>query len=329
MAADCGASVMLTQEHLVARLPDIAAQLVRLDADWPEIALGSSAAPLPRIAGPGNAAYAIYTSGSTGTPKGAVITHRSLLSFALGFVARLGLTAADRMLQFAALSFDVTVEEIFPVLLAGGRVVLRAPAELATTHGLTRLLDEEGVTLVELPTALWHDWVFELQRSGDRLPASLRRVLTGTEQLLLDRVVAWRNLNVDLVHVFGLTEVTVTSLLHVVKPEDDFAPIAASGLVPVGRPFGDNQVYVLDSAMQEVPVGVTGELYFGGAVLARGYLGRMDLTAERFVPDPFGAAGERLYRTGDLGLLARGRDSRFPGTPRPAGQDPRLPHRAG
>ena len=300
MAADCGASVMLTQEHLVARLPDIAAQLVRLDADWPEIALGS-AAPLPRIAGPGNAAYAIYTSGSTGTPKGAVITHRSLLSFALGFVARLGLTAADRMLQFAALSFDVTVEEIFPVLLAGGRVVLRAPAELATTHGLTRALDEEGVTLVELPTALWHDWVFELQRSGDRLPASLRRVLTGTEQLLLDRVVAWRNLNVDLVHVFGLTEVTVTSLLHVVKPEDDFAPIAASGLVPVGRPFGDNQVHVLDSAMQEVPVGVTGELYFGGAVLARGYLGRMDLTAERFVPDPFGAAGERLYRTGDLG----------------------------
>ncbi len=159
------------------------------------------------------------------------------------------------MLQFAALSFDVTVEEIFPVLLAGGRVVLRAPSELATFHGLTRAIDEEGVTIVELPTAFWHDWVFELQRTGERLSASLRRVLTGTEQLLLERVAAWQSLDVDLVHVFGLTEVTVTSVLHVVKSGDDFGRTAASGLVPVGRPFGDNQVYVLDSAMQEVPSG--------------------------------------------------------------------------
>ncbi|HEY2737543.1 MAG TPA: condensation domain-containing protein, partial [Thermoanaerobaculia bacterium] len=236
---DCAPAVMLTQERLAASLPPAASRVVRLDADWKSISR-CSADRLERTAEPDDAAYAIYTSGSTGRPKGAVITHRSLVSFALGLIARLGLRADDRVLQFAALSFDVTVEEIFPVLLAGGRVVLRDAAELATAHGLVRAIEEEGVTTMELPTAFWHDWVFELERSGERLPACLRRVLTGTEQVLAERVDAWLALGVPLVHVFGLTEVTVTSMLHVVESGADFA----SGLLPIGRPFGGTRVYV-------------------------------------------------------------------------------------
>ncbi|HEY2738205.1 MAG TPA: condensation domain-containing protein, partial [Thermoanaerobaculia bacterium] len=204
------------------------------------------------------------------------------------------------VLQFAALSFDVTVEEIFPVLLAGGRVVLRDAAELATAHGLVRAIEEEGVTTVELPTAFWHDWVFELQRSGERLPACLRRVLTGTEQILAERLAAWLDLGVPLVHVFGLTEVTVTSMLHVLAPGADFAAAVSSGLLPIGRPFGGTRAYVLDAVMREVPAGVAGELFLGGSGVARGYLRRPEQTAERFVPNPFATAGERLYRTGDL-----------------------------
>ncbi len=274
---DCGAALRLTREHLEGIDPT--EETDRTD-------------PLD----PDQAAYALYTSGSTGQPKGAVISHRALASFAVGLIARLGLRADDRVLQVAAVGFDVTLEEIVPPLLAGGCVVLRDPQELATLHGLQRALAEEAVTTVELPTAVWHDWVLELERSGERPPAGLRRVLTGSERVLPERVDAWRRLGVPLVHVFGLTEVTVTSLLHVVPPEEDAAP----GPPPVGRPFGGTRAWLLDAALGAVPIGVAGELYLGGPGVARGYLGRPGWTAERFLPDPFcGTPGARMYRTGD------------------------------
>ncbi len=158
------------------------------------------------------------------------------------------------------------------------------------------------MTTVELPTAFWHELVFEFQRSGERLPACLRRVLTGTEQVLPERLAVWRELGIPLVHVFGLTEVTVTSMLHVVDPHGPFAPASAFSLLPVGRPFAGNRAYVLDRGMEPMPVGVMGEIYLAGTGLARGYLrSSADQTAARFVPSPWGEAGERLYRTGDLG----------------------------
>src|SRR5262249_28504660 len=146
MRKDSGAAVMLTREHLAPRLPAGAAPTVLLDADWPVIARCPPALP-GHTADPANAAYVISTSGSTGKPKGAAVSHASLAAFALGFSERLGLRADDRVLQFAALSFDVTVEEIFPALLTGARIVLRDPDELATVHGLQRAIEEEGVTV--------------------------------------------------------------------------------------------------------------------------------------------------------------------------------------
>ncbi len=294
---DCGARVVLTQERLEGRLAAgvgaAAAQTVRLDADWPRISRRSTRL-LARAASAGNAAYVIYTSGSTGCPKGTVITHRSLVSYSQGLAAWLGLGAGDRFLQFASLSFDVSVEEIFPALLAGAAVVLRDPAELATGEGLRRAIDEEGVTVVELPTAFWHEWVYGLERSGEQLPESLRWTLVGGETMLPERLAAWRRLDADLVHVFGLTEVTVTSTLHRAERT------AVSALLPIGRPFGENRAYVLDGSMRPAPAGVAGELYLGGSGVAREYLGRPELTAERFVPSPYGDPGERLFRTGDL-----------------------------
>ena len=305
LAGDAAVRVTLTEEAVASRLPN--GRVVRLDTDWPEIAR-RSAAPLkpgPVTGTAGNAAYITYTSGSTGTPKGVVITHGAAVDFSLGMVASLGLGATDRVLQFSALSFDLTIEEIFPVLAVGGQVVLRDPAELATTHGLMRALTEEAVTTVELPTAYWHDWVFELQRSGERLPASLRRLLTGTERVLPERVDAWRTLGVPLVHAFGATEATINSTLLVVPPAapaDDIAPTGAQ--LPIGRPSGGHRVYIVDEGLREVPLGVTGELVLGGGGLARGYLGRPDVTAASFVPNPFDdglrEGGERLYRMGDL-----------------------------
>src|SRR5262249_15058624 len=161
---------------------------------------------------------------------------------------------------FASLSFDVSVEEIFPALLAGAAVVLRDPAELATGEGLLRAIDEEGVTVVELPTAFWHDWVYGLERSGERLPESLRWTLVGGETMLPERLAAWRRLDADLVHVFGLTEVTVTSTLHRVE-RGAAVGAAGSALLPIGRPFGENRAYVLDGSMRPVPAGGAGPLH--------------------------------------------------------------------
>jgi len=163
--------------------------------------------------------------------------------------------------------------------------VLRDPAELATTHGLMRALAEEAISTVELPTAYWHDWVFELQRSGERLPASLRRLLTGTEAVLPERVDAWRAMGVPLVHVFGATEMTINSTMYVVPPAADVVPTGAQ--LPIGRPTGGHRVYVVDDGLREMPMplGVTGELALGGAGVARGYLGRPELTASSFVPN--------------------------------------------
>jgi amino acid adenylation domain-containing protein len=307
LAEDAGVMVTLTEESVAPRLPAAVfenGRVVRLDTDWPKIARRSPALLKPAgVAGvAGNAAYITYTSGSTGKPKGVVITHGSAVDFTLGLIASLRLDATDRVLQLSALSFDLTIEEIFPVLAVGGQVVLRDPAELATTHGLLRALAEEAVTTVELPTAYWHDWVFELQRSGERLPASLRRLLTGTERVLPERVDTWRALGVPLVHVFGATEVTINSTLYVVAPAAGTASIGApaGAQLPIGRPTGGHQAYVVDEGLREVPLGVTGELVLGGAGVARGYLGQPDVTASRFVPDPFGGRGERLYRMGDL-----------------------------
>ncbi|CAM5410182.1 hypothetical protein GCM10010329_76790 [Streptomyces spiroverticillatus] len=286
-----GAPLVLTDGSPCGTLLDgVPVALVEDPADTP-------AAPgiRPAATEPDALACVFFTSGTTGTPKGSMFTHRGLVNFTLTMAEQFRLAPGDRFLQVASTGFDVLLEELFPALAAGATVVLPGARLLAEGVDLTAYLAEHRITGLELTTAYWHDWAAELERTGAALPASLRFVAMGGERVRRDRLAAWQRLGVDLVHVYGLTEVTCTSTTLRVGAQ----PVTGDGL-PIGRPLANTTVYLLDPAGAPVPIGSPGELHLGGAGLARGYLGRPGLTAERFVPDPFGAPGARLYRTGDL-----------------------------
>ncbi|HEV2145843.1 MAG TPA: amino acid adenylation domain-containing protein, partial [Longimicrobiaceae bacterium] len=296
LLADSGAPLVLTRASLAGRLPGSAAAVLCVDT------LEETAAPTEPAVEPGSdsLAYLCYTSGSTGRPKAAVVSHRSLVCYAEAMRERMGLSPADRVLQFASPAFDVFIEEVFPAWLSGACVVFPGGELLGSPAELVRVVEQERVSVVELPTAFWHEWVRQLAEEGTRLPGCLRLVLMGGERVLAERLAQWAGLGVPLLHVFGLTETTVTTTTLLLEAGDAGARWAN---LPVGTPLANAAVYVLGAggvAGQPVPVGVPGELYVGGVAVARGYWARPELTAERYVPDPFGPEpGARLYRTGD------------------------------
>ncbi|MFF7338399.1 amino acid adenylation domain-containing protein [Streptomyces sp. NPDC008163] len=297
MLADAAPALVLTQERLRGLLDSYGGRTVALDTDRAAIISHPRTMPDSSVDGE-SLAYVIYTSGSTGRPKGAMISHRALTTYALAAVDAFGLTSDDRMLQFAALGFDVLVEELFPVWLAGAAVVMAPEERLGAGTDLCRLIAEEGITLCELPTAFWHEWAYQLSQDPTALPTSLSRVIIGGERVLPDRLTAWQRLGVPLIHVYGLTETTVTTTTFRV-PEDADGSVWHN--LPVGRPLANQRLHVLDERMRPVPVGVAGELYIGGECVGLGYLNQPELTKERFLPDGFASrAGGRLYRTGDL-----------------------------
>ena len=246
--------------------------------------------------GLGDLACVFYTSGSTGRPKGVALDHRALAWFALEMAARLDLSQRDRMLQFASPAFDVLLEELFPVWLRGGAVVLESSKTLGSPAAMAAAMRERGVTVAELPAPYWHAWVSEMEQAGASPPASLRLLLVGAEKPAVDRLAAWQRYGIPLLYVFGLTETAVTSSCHLLAPRQ-----ALTGELPIGRPLPGVRYYVSDAGGGAAPLGTQGELQIGGAGVAVGYLGRPEATAERFVPDPFSSElGARLYRTGDL-----------------------------
>ncbi|WP_323135334.1 non-ribosomal peptide synthase/polyketide synthase [Dyella silvatica] len=245
-------------------------------------------------------AYVIYTSGSTGQPKGVMVEHATVLNLIHNHVRTCALSAADRVLQFASFAFDASIEEIFPPLTVGATVVLR-PAELmAPDESFWQLLRDMRITVAELPTAFWHQWA---QQDGPASQAgyeSLRLVVVGGEKAEKRHLEQWRQSALGRVHwlnTYGPTEATVYATALMMH-EHDALP---AGEIPIGRPVANTQIYILDNRLQPVPMGVAGEIYIGGAGVARGYLNRPQLTAERFVIDPFGKTADgRLYKTGDL-----------------------------
>jgi amino acid adenylation domain-containing protein/non-ribosomal peptide synthase protein (TIGR01720 family) len=300
MLGDAGVGVLITQERHAsvfagAGLP-APERMVLLDAPDDGTVPSGADGNLRELPDPASLAYAVYTSGSTGRPKGVMIEHRSLVTYARDVVDRLGLGSGDRFLQFASPGFDVLAEELFPTWLAGGCVVF--PARPLVTGGgdLTELIDRERLTVIELPTAYWHEWVRELDRAGRPVPDRLRLVIIGGERVLPERLALWRQFGTPLANCYGLTETTVTSTFFRVDPS---GPARDWPNLPIGSPLPLADLRVLDQRLRPVPAGGTGELYIGGVSLARGYLARPGLTAERFVADPAGA-GQRLYRTGDL-----------------------------
>ncbi len=294
MIEDAGAAVVVAQRRIASQLPGTDASLLILDDLPPE----ESAEPLPRVL-PENLAYLIYTSGSTGRPKGVAVTHAAAVEHCLTWARAYGMTEGDRVLQFPSSGFDAAVEQVFSALLSGSTLALRGP-ELWGTRELSARIAELELTIIDLPTAFFSRWVQDLEIDP---PESLRLVGTYGEELRTETVRRWRETplaRVPLLNCYGPTEAVVSATLHAVRPEDGEA-----WTVPIGRSLAGRVARVLDGEGNPQPVGIPGELCLGGP-LARGYLGRPDLTAERFVPDPFGAPGSRLYRSGDL--ARRGQD---------------------
>ncbi|KYG02200.1 hypothetical protein BE21_55215 [Sorangium cellulosum] len=295
---DAGVVTVLTSEALACRVASQAAHVVCLDADRTAIEARPTAAPAA-AAGLGQAAYVIYTSGSTGQPKGVVVEHAALSRFTRSACVEYGIGPGDRVLQFAAISFDAAVEEIYTSLISGGTLVLRSEAMIGSAPALVAACAELGLTVLDLPTGYWHQLTAELTASGLKLPPCVRLVIIGGERASLARVLAWKahcGPSPRLVNTYGPTEATVVAITCDLSAVDDLG-----AEVPIGRPMPHVEAHVLGPASEPVPGGVAGELYLGGAGLARGYHGRPDLTAERFITSPFDPSGHaRLYRTGDL-----------------------------
>jgi amino acid adenylation domain-containing protein len=275
--------VLLSRERLAQALPERPSTVLHLEKLEAELAAQPTQALEVEVA-PANLAYLIYTSGSTGRPKGTLLTHRGLCNTAPATARRFGLGAGSRLLQFASPAFDASVWEVFSSLVAGACLVLAPRERMLPGDTLHALLREERITTVTLTPSV----LALLEPEG--LP-ELRTLVSGGEACPPEVARRWSRGGRTLLDAYGPTEVTIcVTMSGAVDPEH----------LTIGRPLPDMEVYVLDGWGQPVPAGVPGELYVGGVGLARGYLERPELTAERFVPHPFSATpGARLYRTGD------------------------------
>jgi len=329
---DAGPALILTRGVLRRRIAETGVRLIDLDDARGTIERAPAGRPGQRV-DPAQAAYLVYTSGSTGRPKGVLVPHAAAVNHALAVARAFDLSPADRALQFASPAFDVSMEEMFSTWSAGATLVL-SPEGPAAPAALLDRIARDRLSVLNLPSSYWHEWVAELLAERAALPECLRLVVVGSERIDPRRYADWLRVapqTVRWIGAYGTTETAVTSLLH--EPEfrpwsapeagppaasathDDAA--AATGTVtpagdlhskppdlPIGRPIANVEAYVLDGALRPAPIGAVGELYIGGAGLARGYVGRPEITAERFLPHPHSREpGTRLYRTGDLARL--------------------------
>ncbi len=289
MLADSRLPVLLTQEPLLERLPDHDARVVAVDRDAAAIA-AESAEPLAGGATPDSLAYVIYTSGSTGKPKGVQIPHSAVVNFLSSMRKKPGLTSEDTLLAVTTLSFDIAGLELYLPLVCGARLLLVSRETAQAGESLKEILETKGVTAMQATPATWRlllaaGWLgdrhLKILCGGEALPRDLANQLLGACGSL------W--------NVYGPTEATIWSTLD---------QVAAAEPITIGRPIDNTEVYLLSRRLNPVPVGVPGELLIGGHGLSRGYRGRPDLAAEKFIPHPFAdlrrEPGARLYRTGDL-----------------------------
>jgi amino acid adenylation domain-containing protein len=251
-------------------------------------------------------AYVIFTSGSSGRPKGVAIEHRSLLNMVDEAASGYGIGAQDRVLQFASMSFDTSLEEVFPCLTQGGTLVLRSDTMLGSADRFFQEITERGITVLDLPPAFWGELVnagvYRFEACAD-----LRLVILGGDRVSPAHVAEWQRCIGDrprLMTSYGPTETTV-----IVTLGDVAAASTARGImseIPIGSPLPGVELYLLDEELRRVAPGESGELYIGGLHLARGYYNCPGATADRFMPNPFSTAGGRLYRTGDRAREATG-----------------------
>ncbi|WP_205522695.1 non-ribosomal peptide synthetase/type I polyketide synthase [Myxococcus eversor] len=301
LVEDSRAAVVVTQGALSERLPALDTKLVRLDTDAALLATLPQG-DLENLAQATTPAYVIYTSGSTGEPKGVVVGHGAFVTHCHDVIPRYRHTEHDRILQFASFSFDASLEQILPTFMVGATLVLRGPT-VWTPEEMARHLIEDRLTVVNFPTAYWR----QLAQRWDESPPDfaghhLRLVIVGGDAVLAAVLEQWQRGalgSVRLLNAYGPTETLITATTHEVPPASNGQKPSAR--VPIGRPLSNRAFHVLDRHGGPVPIGVAGELHIGGELLALGYLHRPELTAQRFVEDPFSSSPHaRLYKTGDV-----------------------------
>jgi amino acid adenylation domain-containing protein/non-ribosomal peptide synthase protein (TIGR01720 family) len=292
---DAKAPVLLTESRFAAALPETAAVLLRMDEDWPTVH-GDDENPPESGVGPDNLSYVVYTSGSTGKPKGVEIPHAGLMNLVRWHQDLYEVKPEDRGTQIASPAFDASIWELWPYFAAGASVHVPDEETRLSSAGMVRWWSEQGITLAYLMTPL-AEGVLEEEIPED-LPLHVRALIIGGDRLHRGPS---PGVGFRLMNHYGPAEYTVTSTVVEVPPQGEISGI---GIPTIGRPVDNTRIYVLDRRGQPVPVGVPGELYVAGLGLARGYMHRPDMTAEKFVPDPFapqwGETGSRMYRTADL-----------------------------
>ncbi|QHM19370.1 Dimodular nonribosomal peptide synthase [Bacillus subtilis] len=289
MLEDAKPSCIITTEEIAASLPDNLAvpELVLDQAVTQEIIKRYSPENPDVSVSLDHPAYIIYTSGSTGRPKGVVVTQKSLSNFLLSMQEAFSLGEEDRLLAVTTVAFDISALELYLPLISGAQIVIAKKETIREPQALAQMIENFDINIMQATPTLWHALVTSE-------PEKLRglRVLVGGEALPSGLLQALQDLHCSVTNLYGPTETTIWSATA-------FLEEGLQGVPPIGKPIWNTQVYVLDNGLQPVPPGVVGELYIAGTGLARGYFHRPDLTAERFVADPYGPPGTRMYRTGD------------------------------
>ena len=313
MLEDSQVAVLVTDDNLLGKI-STTAHTVCLGRDWNSISAEKNRTAAGNVTSE-NLAYIVYTSGSTGKPRGVQLPHRGLVNHHVAVTKLYGLQPGDRVLQFSSISFDISIEETFPTWVTGGTVVFRTDETPLAASGFLGWVSEQKLSVLSLPTAYWHELVHELTESSTAsLPQTLRTVVVGGEKASSTAFADWLRVGrgrVRWINTYGPTETSIIATAYEPKISD---PEQIPASLPIGRPIANTQIYLLDSDLNPVPVGVEGELHIGGDGLARGYLNQPEKTAEKFIADPFSKyPGARLYKTGDLARYLPGGEIEFVG----------------
>jgi len=316
LLGEAKAPLLITNSETLQASPELGAgrRVILVDGDAAHIAARPAALPGVPLFAEG-AAYVIFTSGSTGRPKGVLVPQRALANFVAAAAKVYPIGEDDRVLQFASLAFDTSAEEIYPVLARGGALALRTEEMIAFPEVLLGRCREWGITVLDLPTAFWHEMVSALESAGQKLGAPLRLLILGGERPLPEKLAAFGVLHekgLRLLNTYGPTEATVVATCADLSPH--MATWPAEQEAGIGLPLPNVVAHVMDARIRPQPLGIAGELYLGGEGLARGYLFAPALTAQKFLPDPCSEIpGARLYRSGDRARRRDGGELEFLG----------------